>query len=293
MQPTFYIVTPARNAAKTLDATITSVLGQTGEFSLHYHVQDGGSTDGSVALLERWKRCLEDCPDFFGHPVKFTFTSEPDQGMYDAINSGFQALDIPEDAWMGWINADDSLWSGALQTVATLQASAPEARWLMGWPSSFDHQGRLRHCLKHVRYPRSVIACGLADGQHWRFVQQEGNFWRKSLWDQVGGLDPRFRLAGDWDLWRRFATFATPIHVQRQLGAFWIHPDQLSHDLSRYRAEMVPSSRLPFLWSAAVAEAVCDKEGQWRVRERTCRGIILRVFFYKILFWLWRNIKRR
>src|SRR5205823_9309932 len=81
-------------------------------------------------------------------------------------------------------------------------------------------------------------SAGLADGIHWPFVQQESTFWRKRLWDRAGGLNPAFRLAGDWDLWSRFARTATLVHVNRQLGAFHVRLGQQSTDLDAYWREV-------------------------------------------------------
>jgi len=53
-----YVVTPAFNAVQTINRTINSVISQSGDFTIHYHVQDGGSTDGTVALLQQWQLVL-------------------------------------------------------------------------------------------------------------------------------------------------------------------------------------------------------------------------------------------
>jgi len=58
----FCIVTPCLDAARYIDETIFSVLSQAGPFRIRYHVQDGGSTDGTLEKLARWRRLIEaDC----------------------------------------------------------------------------------------------------------------------------------------------------------------------------------------------------------------------------------------
>jgi len=52
MTKTVYVVTPCMNAAETIDRTIMSVVSQAGDVKIRFHVQDGGSTDGTQALLE-------------------------------------------------------------------------------------------------------------------------------------------------------------------------------------------------------------------------------------------------
>ena len=53
----------------------------------------------------------------------------------------------------------------------------------------------------------------------------------------MGGVDASFKLAGDWDLWRRFAQHEELIHIDRQLGAFYFRKGQKSADVSRYAGE--------------------------------------------------------
>ena len=94
----FCIVTPSLNPARFIDQTIFSVLSQAGPFRVRYHVQDGGSTDGTLEKLARWRGLLEaglpPCCD----GIEFTFVSEKDDGLYDAVNRGFAACgegDVP------------------------------------------------------------------------------------------------------------------------------------------------------------------------------------------------------
>jgi len=233
-----YIVTPARNVSRTMDATIWSIVSQTGGLAIRYHVQDGASTDDTVEKLAAWARRIEAMRDMLPSRVTFSYASAPDGGMYDAIAKGFAAVEIPDTAYMGWCNGDDALWPGALEAVAGLAKALPMVDWITGWRTAFDNLGRLADISHRYRYPQSVLAGGLSDGIHWPFLQQESTFWRKRLWDSVKGLDTKMRLAGDWDLWRRFAGVSRLAHVQRQLGAFWLRPGQQSANIAAYRAEM-------------------------------------------------------
>lgn len=240
----FYMVTPVRNGAEYIDATIWSVVSQAGDLSIRYHVQDGCSTDGTLEILARWQERLDAHARGFPATVSFSYASTPDTGLYQAIDAGFALLDPPPAAWMGWLNADDMLWPGALDAVTRLGREQPEISWVLGWPTIIDRRGRIAQIFTSCWLPREVIAAGVADGAHWRFVQQESCFWRKRLWDAAGGMDKSFRFAGDWDLWRRFARLAPLVHVQRQLGAFRSRPGQISSNPSAYYEEM--GSSLPW-----------------------------------------------
>jgi hypothetical protein len=99
-----------------------------------------------------------------------------------------------------------------------------------------------------IPFPRQAIAAGIVDG---RFVtsriEQEATFWRPRLWQEAGGVDPNFRLAGDFDLWRRFARHTDLVVVDRILGCFRKRAGQLSEDMDRHRAEIDASLYLTVL----------------------------------------------
>jgi len=246
----FYIITPAYNAAQYIDETIVSVVTQAGDFSIRYHVQDGGSSDGTLAILQKWHNDLKDNP-----AVLFSYASEQDGGMYDAINKAFAALDIPSNAFMGWINADDILFPGALSAVAEFAQNAA-VDWVYGIPTNIDREGHLIGAFDSIFYPQALVAAGLADGTHWSFFQQEGSFFRKFLWDEVGGCDMRFRLAGDWDLWRRMAAICAPFKIAMILGAFRTRPGQLSANMTDYRDELEKNAPLQDRQKSMIAHSL-------------------------------------
>jgi hypothetical protein len=69
----------------------------------------------------------------------------------------------------------------------------------------------------------------LSEGYHDPFIQQEGTFWRRSLWEEAGGaLDLRYSLAADMELWRRFFRFSQLCSVDFTLGLFRVQPQQRS-----------------------------------------------------------------
>ena len=100
--PRITVVTPSYNQAAFLEETVRSVLLQ-GYPNLEYLVLDGGSTDGSVAILERYSPWID------------WWTSERDAGQSDAIQRG---LDRATGEIFNWINSDDALLPGGLGTVA-------------------------------------------------------------------------------------------------------------------------------------------------------------------------------
>ena len=239
----FCIVTPCLNYAGLLDRTLLSVLTQAGDFSLHYHVQDGGSTDGTLERLAFWQAAVADgrlpagCRD-----LRLTVASAPDRGIYDALNRGFAAVTAggPPDDVMTWINASDLFYPGALETVARFLRAYPDERWVCGRRANIDEADFPFFIEEEIYgYPRRTLAAGLHVGRSFQWIQPEGMMWRRSLWDDAGGrLDDTFRLAADFDLWRRFAAHAGPVVLDRVTGVYRFHADRLSADIARYYAEV-------------------------------------------------------
>jgi len=239
----FCIVTPCLNYAGLLDRTLLSVLTQAGDFSLHYHVQDGGSTDGTLERLAFWQAAVADgrlsaaC-----RRLRLTVASVPDRGIYDALNRGFAALppDGGSDDVMTWINASDLFHPGALETVARFLRAHPDERWVCGRRANIDEADFPFFVEEEMYgYPRRTLAAGLHVGRSFQWIQPEGMMWRRSLWDAAGGmLDDGFRLAADFDLWRRFAAHAGPVVLDRVTGVYRFHANRLSADIGRYHAEV-------------------------------------------------------
>ena len=87
------IVTIAYNAESTIAEAVKSVVGQKGSnFELEYIIVDGASTDGTLAAIEAFRNRIT------------TVISEPDQGLYDAMNKGVTAA---TGDFVGILNADD------------------------------------------------------------------------------------------------------------------------------------------------------------------------------------------
>jgi glycosyltransferase involved in cell wall biosynthesis len=236
----FVLVTPSYNLSKFIEQTIYSVMGQVGDISIRYHIQDGGSSDGTADILAKWKR-LASSPDFpkFCREILFTYSIEPDSGMYDAINRGFKrARDSEDPCIMSWINADDLLLPGALSAVSSFFEQNPAAQLVGGRTALMSNEGFLDEIGMPTGRLREDLADGLFDGRQKHFVQQEGTFWRSELWEKVGALDSTLRYAGDFDLWRRFGRHTDYHTLDSITGTHRRREGQLSSDITPYHAEV-------------------------------------------------------
>jgi glycosyltransferase involved in cell wall biosynthesis len=233
----FAIVTPVKNCVGTIDETVLSVVSQIGPFSIEYHVQDGGSVDGTVEKLEGWRRRLESEGLPIGcKAVRFSYDSAADDGMYVGVNRGF--AQVSGDV-MGWINGDDRLQPGALATAMAVMTQFPESQWLGGRHAYIDAVGSQVAVLDVMPYARQLLEAGLYEGRRIVFLQQEGVFWRRALWQKCGSrVDEKLRYAGDFELWCRFAGVAEYVSVDSVLGVFRVREGQATSDLAAYYAEV-------------------------------------------------------
>ena len=206
-QPKFSIVTPSYQHVRYLAETMRSVLEQPG-VNCEYVVQDGGSTDGSEPLIREQAGRLH------------AWESVRDDGQADAIVQGFAKTSGGPDDIMAWINSDDYYQSGALAYVADYFSRHPEVDVLYGHRIVVDEASREIARWFLPKHDEAVL--GLID-----FVPQETVFWRRRLWDKVGGLDTSFRFAMDWDLLLRFQSAGARIaRVPYFLACFRVHPLQ-------------------------------------------------------------------
>ena len=197
--PKITLVTPSYNQAAWIEQTLTSVLSQ-GYPNLQYGIVDGVSTDGSVEIIERYRSQLA------------FIISEPDKGMYDAIQKGFARGD---GEIMGWLNSDDILMPKALFTLGRLFTDITEAEWITGYQCVIDEQGSA----VALAPPRAWSAEGFALNPRW--IQQESTFWKRSLWDRAGAsLKTSLKLAGDFELWHRFFQYAPLYSTDALIGGF-------------------------------------------------------------------------
>jgi glycosyltransferase involved in cell wall biosynthesis len=231
------IVTPCRNAASYIDETIFSVVSQAGPFSIRYHVQDGGSSDGTVEKLEAWRRVLGSNFPRSCEAVEFSYASEPDGGMYDAVARGFGACG-PGDV-MAWINADDRYMPSAFAIVAHVLERWPDIEWIAGRISIVTQAGFQKHLSARL-FPRKAIRAGVFDLRHFPklAIAQDSTFWRNALWNAARGINVDLKLIGDYDLWRRFARHADLVTIDATLSSFRERPGQLSANLPAYHAEI-------------------------------------------------------
>ncbi len=226
------LVIPSYNSVLTIERTLQSILCQHGEFIAFVHVQDGGSVDGTIELLSKWIKVFDSFSA--GSPISkisLSYDSVKDDGMYDAITKGFDKLSPKNDDWLSWINSDDILLPYTFSFINRIDKSEELSfvRWVTGHPCVAYFDGA-PVSVSNRFFSKNLISNGLCDGINYDFVQQEGTFFKGSLWNGINKSKDfkRFKLAGDWNLWRKFAEKAELFQCDLPLGMFFRQKNQKS-----------------------------------------------------------------
>lgn len=193
-EPLVSIITPSYNQAAYLEAALLSVLRQ--EYPhLEYIVIDGGSTDGSLEILQR-----------YGDQLAY-WTSEPDQGQADAINKG---LRMATGEVVAWLNSDDLYMSGTVREAVQALQTHPQAGMVYGDGLMVDASGRLLDKHRYRDYD-------VRDLLHWEVLLQPTTFMRTKVLREVGYLSSQYHYILDHELWIRIAARYPIVHVP----SFW------------------------------------------------------------------------
>lgn len=195
------IVTPSFNQAAYLEQTIQSVLAQECD-SLEYIIVDGGSTDGSLEIIQRYADRLA------------WWVSERDSGQAEAINKGLRRA---RGEYVAWLNSDDVYLPGAFASALPALQAQPEAGMVYGDAVTIDTAGRQ---IKKLAFGDWT----LEDLMAFRIICQPAVFMRRSVLEQAGYLDMNFHYMLDHHLWLRMACQAPVVHLQQALAAARHHP---------------------------------------------------------------------
>ena len=201
------VVTISFNQAAYLERAIRSVVEQDHD-NVEYIVVDPGSTDGSRAIIERWR-------DRIGRVIL-----EPDAGPPDGLNKGFAAA---TGEVFAYLNSDDAFLPGALSAAAAAFARDPDAGIVVGHGYIVDGEGRV------VRRFRS------APFSPWRFahgagvVMQQSTFFRADAFRRVGGFNPANRVSWDAELYLEMCLAGARARlVEGYWSLFTVHPDSIT-----------------------------------------------------------------
>jgi len=224
--PLISIVVPSFNQAQYLGETLQSLVDQ--DFPrLQVVIQEGGSTDGSVAIAE----------DFVTrYPEIFQVYVEQDSGQADAINRGFAKAkgDI-----LAFLNSDDTYYPSILHRVAAEIDPARDRYVVMG-RCLFTGEGSRYAGVEHPAEYSSHFEQLAIWKRGYNLIPQPSVFWHRQVWEDCGPLDVNEHHALDYDLFCRFSR-RYPFHRVDELWSTYRMHDA-SKSSQRTEAEVLEIS---------------------------------------------------
>jgi glycosyltransferase len=200
----FSIVTVVRNDAAHIEETMSSVLDGNADCEVEYIVIDGASTDGTAEIVARRANELA------------FFVSEPDSGIYDAMNKGISHAtgDV-----VGIINSGDRYLPGAFKLVErALEGKCDEHHILWG-DVEYERGGRVRGYRPEKRYIGA-------------FAPHPSMFVPLAYYKKYGAYDVGFKLLGDYDF------------MYKAVNVVGVEPVYLPELLAFYRSGGVSDRRI-------------------------------------------------
>jgi glycosyltransferase involved in cell wall biosynthesis len=190
------VITPSYNQGRFIERTINSVISQEFGGQLEYLVMVGGSQDDTVATLKRYDSSLQ-------------WVSEKDQGQAHAVNKG---LARATGEIIGWVNSDDIYYPGAIAAACEVFESASDVDVLYGDAHHIDEWDGVieAYPTEAWNFERLLATC---------YICQPAVFFRRSVIDRIGLLNPNLRFCLDYEYWIRLATGGANFFWKRQLLA--------------------------------------------------------------------------
>lgn len=197
--PLISVVTPSFNQGAFIRETIDSVLNQDYP-NIEYHVIDGGSTDNTIEVLKS-----------YGERVRWI--SEPDRNTEDAVIKGFSRSsgDI-----LASLASDDVYEKGALRKVAEIFAADPEVAMVYGRCHYIDTKSYIIGECPTESFDYDHLAV-------YNFIAQPSAFFRRSAYEEVGGISLDLLQASDYDLWIRLTKNRKVIYLPEFLSGYRLH----------------------------------------------------------------------
>ena len=201
--PKISVVTVVYNSAALIENTVKSIINQSYSH-IEYIVVDGGSTDGTIDILNRYKKNIS------------TLISEPDRGIYDAMNKGIR---LATGDFVVFINSGDKFSSPDILEKIFSNPDAAQADVIYGDTDITDSDGNIIHSRRHrppetldwKSFKRGMLVC------HQSFIA------RRNL---IDSYDLTYRYAADFDWCIRILKKSKSVHNSRQVISLFLEGGQ-------------------------------------------------------------------
>jgi GNAT superfamily N-acetyltransferase len=201
-RPLVSIVTPTFRQGGFIERTIKSIRAQSYK-NLEHIVVDGGSGDETLDVLRRNEG-----------EYNLRWLSEPDRGMYDAINKG---LAMARGEIVGYLNSDDLYFPWTVETAVSHLERFPGSAIVYGDALSISDETRAERMFFQ---PPFRLAYLLTIGS----FAQPAVFWRRAVLEEVGMFDPELHYAGDLDFFIRATRRFGADRLDEVLAIMRTHP---------------------------------------------------------------------
>lgn len=180
------VITISFNSKATIEQTFQSILNQTFKEQFEYVVIDGGSTDGTKEIIIDYEK------KFKARNIDFKWVSEPDKGIYDAMNKGIL---MSSGEIIGILNSDDFYENDALLSISNAINHSPGIDIYYGFLRILMPDGKE---LQVYRYCYENYLGKLGSGCE-SAAQHPTCFIRRALYDRIGFYCLEFRTAADYE----------------------------------------------------------------------------------------------
>lgn len=183
-----------------LDAALSSIFEQ--DVSVEVMLADGGSEDETLSVIDKW------------HDHLTWWRSSPDEGQASAINEAIAMGGAP---YVGWLNSDDLLKPGGLAAMIAALEDTSTAPAVYGQCDLISEHGDRTGQYLTSEFSERMLAMRC-------FIAQPATLIRRSVWESVGGLNPDYHMALDYDLWWRiYRQAGEPIYLKETIASMRIH----------------------------------------------------------------------
>jgi glycosyltransferase involved in cell wall biosynthesis len=205
--PSVSIITPAYNAAHYIEGVVESVVAQAYPDKLEYIVLDDGSTDDTLARLEKYRG-------------RIRLISHANMGEQNTVNKG---VDLARHDIVAIVNADDPILPGLVTRAAGMLGEHPELVGVYPDWDMIDAEGKRIRTMQTLDWDYAILL-----EQH-LCIPGPGVFFRKSVLCREPVRNPAYRFSGDFDLWLRLGLKGPMARIPEVLATWRSHDAGASH----------------------------------------------------------------
>lgn len=249
-QKFFSIITSVLNGEKFIEKLISSIKNQ--EFkNFEFIVVDGGSKDNTIKIIKKNSKFIN----------KIIF--KKDNSMYEGISRGFGHA---TGKYFLWLNSDDFLFDKFSLQKLFLYLKKNNKEWVTCRTCFYSQKIKQKKNYLPLIYPRFFISRGWCHSSGWGFIQQENTIFRSDLYNKAGGIDTKYKQAGDFYLWKKFAKFSSLHSININFAVQRISDQQMTKkNPSLYFKEIKKNKSINFFYLLRiVASLLCFVFFQFR-----------------------------